>query len=83
MRRVQRGNGWGSDGQPAHKRLLLSGVAVVLRAFCCVEGEATGELLLTCARAGFFEVLDEVVDDLLNVDLKKVTGALQFLPPET
>ena len=82
LKRIHQGRARDSEEKPTSKNLLLEPIMVLLRAFCCVEGDATAELLCTCARAGFFDAFDDTVSGLFDPrtqDLKRATGSSECI----
>ncbi|KAF7795648.1 hypothetical protein EIP86_006813 [Pleurotus ostreatoroseus] len=78
LRRIHEGEALDSKERPSPRRLMLDALNVLLRAFAAVKSETTVRLLLTCARAGFFDAFDDIVEGFLNdetLDLVIVTGA--------
>ncbi|KAF7795644.1 hypothetical protein EIP86_006809 [Pleurotus ostreatoroseus] len=79
LRRIHHGRALDSEEKPTPKSVLLEPIIILLRAFCCVEGDATAELLCTCARAGFFDALDDVVDGLFDPRTQNLRRASEIL----
>lgn len=65
LTRIQKGQARDSGGAPSPKHMLILPIVLVSAAFEAAKDRQRAELISTCARAGFFDALDEVVSSLL------------------
>ena len=79
MKRIAKGTERGSDGRPTEKKFIVLAVVILSIAFDCavnVSERAQAELLVLCAKEGFFDTLDETMDVMLEeARVKRMTVA--------
>ncbi|KAJ3543283.1 hypothetical protein NM688_g5872 [Phlebia brevispora] len=78
QKRIEKGEARDSGGDPTEKHLLMLPVVLVSSEFDCLKDGAMGEFLCTCARAGFFDAFDDVIEGILAVSVAKRINVSQL-----